>query len=137
MSDARRRHGIHHADGETWHDGSAGITMRPLLPRANRTSIIKTAGNWGLKYFFDHTTTISTDGAYGALWIRPAADRPRPYHLVSADEGDRQDMVAVEHTAEHLMFYNWQHKPTDQILSQLQAEGYDPYCFQSILVNGE
>ncbi|KAF5590961.1 multicopper oxidase [Fusarium pseudocircinatum] len=129
--------GIHHPHGETWHDGSAGITMWPLLPRANRTSIIETSDNWGLRYFFDHTTTISTDGAYGALWIKPAPKRRRPYSLVSSDPVDMQEMLHSEETAEHLMLYNWQHIPTAQILSLLQAEGYDPYCFQSILVNGK
>lgn len=50
---------------------------------------------------------------------------------------DIQDMIDAEESPAHLTVYNYQHKPMDWLLAQLQGEGYDPYCFNSALVNGE
>jgi hypothetical protein len=33
--------------------------------------------------------------------------------------------------------YNYQHREMPGLLAQLQGEGYDPYCFQSVLINGK
>ncbi|KAL9617498.1 MAG: hypothetical protein Q9160_007709 [Pyrenula sp. 1 TL-2023] len=129
--------GVHHKNGATWNDGSAGVTQYPILPRANWTSVFNTTGDWGLKWFLDHTSTPSVDGMYGTVWIRPSPQRPRPYHLVSEDLAEIQDMVDAEESPAHLTVYNYQHKPMDWLLAQLQAEGYDPYCFNSALVNGK
>ena len=70
------------------------------------------------------------------MWIRPSPERKRPYHRISDDPEDIQDMLDSEESPAHLVVFNYQHKPVDWLLAQLQAEGYDPYCFQSILVNG-
>jgi FtsP/CotA-like multicopper oxidase with cupredoxin domain len=34
----------------TWNDGSSGVSAYPILPRANWTSVIRTEGQWGLKW---------------------------------------------------------------------------------------
>lgn len=120
-----------------WHDGTSGVTFIPILPRANFTALLNTTGQWGLKWYLDHTSTPSVDGNYGTIWIRPRPERERPYHLVSNDARDIQEMIAAEETSEHLVMYNYQHREMPGLLAQLQAEGYDPYCFQSVLINGE
>ncbi|KAI0859389.1 Cupredoxin [Xylaria cubensis] len=129
--------GMHHKLGRTWFDGSSGVTQSPILPRGNRTIIIDTEGNWGLRWFGDHTTTPAVDGLYGTIWIRPNRKHQRPYKLISDDPVDIQNMMDAEHTADHLVLNNWQHKPMDWLLAQLQSEGYNPYCFKSILANGK
>ncbi|EKG20709.1 Cupredoxin [Macrophomina phaseolina MS6] len=128
--------GVHHKMGGTWNDGSSGVTSYPILPRANRTSTFNTSGDWGLKWFLEHTSTPSVDGMYGAIWIRPSAERERPYHLISDDPLDIQDMMEAEENPAHVTAYNYQHREMPGLLAQLQTEGYDPYCFQSILING-
>ena len=45
-------------------------------------------------------------------------------------------MRDAEASPAYLIVYNYQHKPMDWLLAQLQGEGYDPYCFNSALVNG-
>ena len=131
------RVGIHHSNSMVWHDGSSGVTFRPMLPRSNFTAVIDTTDQWGLKWYLDHTSTPSVDGNYGTIWIRPRADRDRPYHLVSRESHDIQDMVDAEGTPEHVVMYNYQHREMPGLLAQLQGEGYDPYCFQSVLINGQ
>lgn len=129
--------GIHHSNSATWNDGTSGLTQYPILPRANWTSTLNTTNQWGLKWFLDHVSTPSVDGMYGTVWIAPSPARARPYHLISADPTDLQDMMDAEQKPRHVTVYNYQHKPMDWLLGQLQAEGYDPYCFNSILVNGK
>lgn len=113
------------------------MSTYPILPRANWTSVLNTSDQWGLKWYADHCTTPLFDGFYGTIWIRPSPERERPYHLVSSDEADIQDMLDSEATPEHVTIYNYQHRTYDNLLSQLQYDGYDPYCFQSVLINGE
>ncbi|KAI9656728.1 MAG: hypothetical protein M1821_003367 [Bathelium mastoideum] len=129
--------GVRHKDGATWNDGSSGVTQYPILPRANWTSVFNTSEDWGLKWFLDHTSTPSVDGMYGTVWIRPSPQRPRPYHLINDDPLEIQSMMDAEESPAHLTVYNYQHKPMDWLLAQLQGEGYDPYCFNSVLVNGK
>lgn len=74
---------------------------------------------------------------YGTIWIRPSAERERPYHLISKDALDIQDMMDAEETPAHMTAYNYQHREMPGLLAQLQTEGYDPYCFQSVLINGK
>ncbi|KAF9634918.1 hypothetical protein BFW01_g5813 [Lasiodiplodia theobromae] len=129
--------GFRHYQSKTWNDGAAGVTTYPILPRANWTSVLNTTGQWGLKWYADHCTTPLFDGFYGTIWIRPSPERERPYHLVSSDEADIQDMLDAEATPEHVTLYNYQHRTYDNLLSQLQYDGYEPNCFQSVLVNGK
>lgn len=129
--------GVHHKMSATWNDGSSGVTSYPILPRANWTSVFNTSGDWGLKWFLEHTSTPSVDGMYGTIWIRPSAERERPYHLISKDALDIQDMMDAEETPAHMTAYNYQHREMPGLLAQLQTEGYDPYCFQSVLINGK
>lgn len=131
------RLGFRHYQSKTWNDGAAGVTTYPILPRANWTSVLNTTGQWGLKWYADHCTTPLFDGFYGTIWIRPSPERERPYHLVSSDEADTQDMLDAEATPEHVTLYNYQHRTYDNLLSQLQYDGYEPNCFQSVLVNGK
>lgn len=113
------------------------MTTYPILPRANWTSTLNTSGHWGLKWYIDHCTTPLFDGFYGTIWIRPSPERERPYHMVSADEADIEDMLDSEATPEHVTIYNYQHRTYDNLLSQLQHDSYEPYCFQSVLINGK
>ncbi|KAH7062619.1 Cupredoxin [Macrophomina phaseolina] len=129
--------GFHHYHSQTWNDGTAGVTTYPILPRANWTSTLNTSGHWGLKWYTDHCTTPLFDGFYGTIWIRPSPERERPYHMVSSDEADIEDMLDSEATPEHVTIYNYQHRTYDNLLSQLQHDGYEPYCFQSVLINGK
>ena len=131
------RVGMHHSNSMLWNDGTSGVTSIPILARANFTAILNTTNDWGLKWYLDHTSTPSVDGNYGTIWIRPSAERERPYHLVSNDIQDIQQMIDAEATPEHVIMYNYQHREMPGLLYQLQAEGYDPYCFQSVLINGE
>jgi L-ascorbate oxidase len=113
------------------------VTTYPILPRANFTSTFNTSGQRGLKWYLEHVSTASLDGSYGTLWIQPALDRERPYHLISEDPVDLQDMMDAEASPAHAVMYNWQHHEVPTLLAQLQADGYDPYCHASIPVNGK
>lgn len=46
-------------------------------------------------------------------------------------------MLDAEASPANLVMYNYQHREMPGLLAQLQAEGYDPYCFHSILINGK
>ncbi|GIZ43742.1 hypothetical protein CKM354_000695800 [Cercospora kikuchii] len=122
---------------ETWNDGSAGVTTYPLLPRANRTAVFNTTGQWGLKRCLDHVSVPSVEGNYGTMWIRPSPNRERPYSVISDDKQDVQDMLEAEARPHPVTVYNYQHRQAAGLIAQLQAEGHDPYCFQSVLINGK
>ncbi|KAF2764147.1 Cupredoxin [Teratosphaeria nubilosa] len=128
--------GVNHHSA-TWNDGSAGVTTYPILPRSNFTSTFNTTGQWGLKWYLEHASTASLDGSHGTVWIRPSPERERPYHLVSKDPLDVQDMLDAEEKPAHALVHGWQHREIPTLLAQLQAEGYDPYCYQSALINGK
>lgn len=70
-------------------------------------------------------------------YCSPSPDRERPYSLISDDKQDVQDMLDAEAQPTHMTVYNYQHRQMAGLVAQLQAEGYDPYCFQSVLINGE
>lgn len=120
----------------TWNDGAAGVTSYPILPRGNFTSLFNTTGDWGLKWYLDHVSTPSVDGNVGTIWIHPSFERERPYKLVSSSQQDVQDMIDAEKAPANVVMYNYQHREMPGLLAQLQKEGYDPYCFQSVLING-
>ncbi|KAF4551220.1 Multicopper oxidase-like protein 8 [Elsinoe fawcettii] len=128
---------LHHHESSTWHDGAAGVSTYPLLPRANWTAVLDTSDQWGAKLYTDHMTTAFFDGLYGLIWIRPSPTRQRPYDLISADADDIRDMVDAEETPEHVIVWNHQHRTYDNLLSEMQYDGYEPYCFSSALVNGK
>jgi FtsP/CotA-like multicopper oxidase with cupredoxin domain len=46
-------------------------------------------------------------------------------------------MLDAEEKPAHVVMYNYQHREMPGLLAQLQGEGYDPYCFQSVLINGK
>jgi hypothetical protein len=46
-------------------------------------------------------------------------------------------MLDTEENPAHVTIYNYQHRQMASLIAQLQGEGYDPYCFQSVLINGK
>ncbi|KAF3769411.1 Cupredoxin [Cryphonectria parasitica EP155] len=120
-----------------WNDGTAGLSQFPILPRGNYTSIIDTAGSWGLNWYIDHTTAASADGLYGMVYVAPSPSRPRPYRLISNDEIELRAIMEAEKEVRHLAIKNHQHRDTGWKLLRMRAEGSEFYCYDSILVNGK
>lgn len=46
-------------------------------------------------------------------------------------------MLEAEVRPRPVTVYNYQHRQAAGLIAQLQAEGHDPYCFQSVLINGK
>ena len=61
----------------------------------------------------DHVSTPGVDGMYSLLWIRPGPEGKRPYHLISEDPVDIQDMVEAEEFPSHLNVHSYQHETLD------------------------
>ncbi|KAK2001456.1 Cupredoxin [Colletotrichum falcatum] len=128
--------GIGHK-GMGWNDGTAGISQFPILPRGNFTSVIDTAGSWGLNWYAEHTTAASADGLYGMVYVAPSRSRPRPYRLITRDKIELRKIMEAERQVHHLAIKNHQHRDTGWKMLRMRAEGSEFYCYDSILVNGK
>ncbi|KAK1857061.1 multicopper oxidase [Colletotrichum chrysophilum] len=129
--------GIGHKGTGSWNDGTAGISQFPILPRGNFTSLIDTAGSWGLNWYAEHTSAASADGLYGMVYVAPSPSRPRPYRLITNDEIELRKIMEAEKEAHHLAIKNHQHRDTGWKMLRMRAEGSEFYCYDSIIVNGK
>ncbi|TDZ14868.1 Laccase abr2 [Colletotrichum orbiculare MAFF 240422] len=129
--------GIGHKTTGSWNDGVAGVSQFPILPRGNFTSVIDTAGSWGLNWYAEHTTAASADGLYGMVYVAPSPSRPRPYRFITTDDIELRKIMEAEKEIRHLAIKNHQHRDTGWKMLRMRAEGSEFYCYDSLIVNGK
>lgn len=123
--------------GTPWSDGVAGITQRPIVSGTSFLYRFQLVNQSGACWYHAHYRGYLTDGVYGPIYIRPRAERVRPYHLVSNDSEFLQEMARLEKDPVSIIAddsFKW---TMDDIMARMFHFGVDPICIQSILINGK
>ncbi|OBA22481.1 hypothetical protein METBIDRAFT_40107 [Metschnikowia bicuspidata var. bicuspidata NRRL YB-4993] len=123
--------------GTPWLDGVPGITQRPIASGSSYTYFFQAKDQCGAFWYHSHYRGYLSDGLYGLIYIRPAAQRQRPYALVTKSAGELQAIAELEKHPASLIADDSFHVSTDTLFLRMFQHGIDPLCIQSIVVNGQ
>ncbi|KAI2785676.1 Laccase abr2 [Penicillium oxalicum] len=76
------------------------------------------------------------DGLYGAIFIRPAANRESPFSMISSDPAEIEAMKTAASNPQLVVLSDWDHLTSDAYMQAMRESGYDIFCSDSVLING-
>jgi FtsP/CotA-like multicopper oxidase with cupredoxin domain len=128
-------HGIEQLN-TPWSDGAAGVSQRPI--EAGDSFLYKwNANQYGTYWYHAHERSLLSDGLYGAITIRPKADEPSAFGMISNDQAEIAAMLKAENNPIPLMVSDWSHFTSEDFDNIEIASGIDDFCIDSILINGK
>lgn len=122
--------------GTPWADGVPGVTQYPIPAGGSYQYTFQLKGQSGALWYHSHFRGYLSDGLYGIMYIRPRAERPRPYHLVTNDTAEIALLRELELHPLHLIADDTFKESMDDVIARMQHFGVDPVCIQSIQING-
>ncbi|KAJ5884439.1 hypothetical protein N7504_012011 [Penicillium tannophilum] len=128
-------HGIEQKN-TPWSDGVSGLSQWGVLPGASYTYNWN-ATQYGTYWYHSHDRSRIMDGLYGAIYIRPSADRDSPFSMISDDPDDIEAMEKARDNPHLVTLSDWDHLTSDAYMQAERESGYDIFCSDSILVNGK
>lgn len=123
--------------GTPWADGVPGVTQT-LIPRGGiYTYMFQFKNQSGALWYHSHYRGYLSDGLYGMIYIRPAPERERPYHLLTNDTAEQQLLYDLERDPQNLVADDIFKHNMDDVIARMFDHNVDPICIQSILINGK
>lgn len=95
-----------------------------------------TEGQHGFFWYHSHTRGYYADGVRGPIFIRPSANRTRPYASLVDNSTTLDDLIAADNNGQILSVHDWYHVTSDTLLAMYYTTGVYPSCFDSIIING-
>ncbi|KAK9243442.1 multicopper oxidase-domain-containing protein [Lipomyces tetrasporus] len=130
-------HGIHQL-GTPWMDGAPGVSQWPIFPGESFVYNFTTAGQYGSYWYHAHMRSYYQDGIRGPVYIRPSADRPRPYDVVTGgNESATAILRELESNPTPLYVMDWTKLTSDATYYKEIKYGLDPACTLGFLINGK
>ncbi|KAJ5777581.1 hypothetical protein N7520_000827 [Penicillium odoratum] len=128
-------HGIEQKN-TPWADGVSGLSQWAVLP--GQTYTYKwNATQYGTYWYHSHDKSRIMDGLYGAIYIRPSPDRDSPFSLISNDPADIEAMERARNDPQIVTLSDWDHLTSDAYMQAERESGYDIFCSDSVLINGQ
>ena len=113
-----------------------GVTQYPILPGGNLTLRFSTQGQYGYFWYHSHTRGYYADGVRGPIYIRPSANRTRPYASLIDNATTLDNLMDADIHGQIMFVHDWYHATADTILAMYYTTGVYPSCFDSIIING-
>ncbi|KAF2172654.1 multicopper oxidase [Zasmidium cellare ATCC 36951] len=127
-------HGISQSNSP-WSDGVPGLTQASINPGASYLYQWQ-AQESGVYFYHAHARSQMMDGMYGAIIIEPAEEEPRPFHLMSEEQGEQVAMTGAETSMETLMISDWTQFTSTEFHAIQSAANVDMACIDAIIING-
>ena len=118
-------------------DGVPGVTQWAIPPLGDYTYKFTPTNQTGLHWYHAHLRGYLDDGVKGLLYIRPSAQRPRPFQLIDPSGDQVAAMQQAEDSPRNLALYDWKHVQEDEALAMFFASGRPTTCVDSVLFNGK
>ncbi|RFU31991.1 hypothetical protein B7463_g4366, partial [Scytalidium lignicola] len=128
-------HGIQQ-QGTPWSDGVPGLSQT-LIPSGGSFTYKWTATHYGTYWYHGHSKGQLMDGFYGPIYIRPAPGVATPFGLISSDSGQKAAMKKAFNNPNMMMITDWSHFTSQEIRDISVSANIDPFCMDSILINGK
>lgn len=120
-----------------WADGVPGITQYPIPSGGSYVHHFRVENQSGALWYHSHFRGYSSDGLYGILYVRPGPHRERPYHLITSNNTEIEQLMILEKSPTHLIADDTFKQTMDDVIARMFHFGVDPVCIQSVLVNGK
>ncbi|CEL10666.1 hypothetical protein ASPCAL15095 [Aspergillus calidoustus] len=117
-------------------DGVPGVTQYQIPPGGNFTYRFSLKDEYGFYWYHSHFRAYYNDAIRGALMIRPAPSRRRPFEDLATSRAEREQLLQAETDAVPILLNDWTHELSDTIFSRYLETGAFPNCVDSILANG-
>ncbi|KAL1901815.1 hypothetical protein Sste5346_001518 [Sporothrix stenoceras] len=128
-------HGIE-MEGTNWSDGVPGLTQRQIQT-GNSFLYQWKATQYGSYWYHAHERGQLDDGLFGAIVIRPAPGRAKPFSLISNDSSDVSAMEAAEAASRPLVLSDFRHVTSAEGWAIELAAGIETPCYDALLINGQ
>ncbi|KAJ5949286.1 hypothetical protein N7454_000870 [Penicillium verhagenii] len=128
-------HGIEQMN-TPWADGVSGLSQWAVLP-GQKYTYSWNATQYGTYWYHSHDKSRIMDGLYGAIYIRPSANRDSPFSMISDDPTDIKAMEIARDNPQIVILSDWDHLTSDAYMQAEMESGYDIFCSDSVLVNGQ
>ncbi|KAJ5279857.1 hypothetical protein N7478_005229 [Penicillium angulare] len=121
--------------GTPWADGVSGLSQWGIRPGQKYTYKWH-ADQYGTYWYHSHDKARMMDGLYGAIYIRPSSG-DSPVSMISSDPTDIEAMENARRDPQLVLLSDWDHLTSDAYMQAEMDTGYDIFCSDSILVNGQ
>ncbi|TQB73114.1 hypothetical protein MPDQ_006199 [Monascus purpureus] len=128
-------HGIKQA-GTPWSDGVPGLSQRPIEPGCQYLYKWK-ADQYGSYMYHAHRRGQIDDGLYGAIYIHPDESVKKPFPLITSDPVELAAIELAESATTPLVLSDWRKLTSEELWASEEADGYDSYCVNALLLNGK
>ncbi|KAJ5691255.1 hypothetical protein N7488_011990 [Penicillium malachiteum] len=128
-------HGIEQM-GTPQADGVSGLSQWGILPGQKYTYNWH-ATQYGTYWYHSHDKSRIMDGLYGAIYIRPSAENDSPFSMISDDPAEISAMEEARRDPQIVVLSDWDHLTSDAYMQAERESGYDLFCSDSILINGQ
>lgn len=121
--------------GTPWADGVPGITQYPIPTGSSYTHTFKVE-QFGPAWYHAHFKGYASDGIYGPIYVKPAENRSRPYHLVTQADTELSLLLTLESSPITIFADDLFDDSLDGFYANMQRLQIEPVCTRGILVNG-
>ena len=119
-----------------WSDGVPGLSQKSIPPGTQYLYKWE-AAQYGSYMYHAHRRGQIHDGLFGAIYIHPDPSIEKPFHLISSDPAELAAMELAERTSRPILLSDWRKLTSEELWASEEADGYDSYCVNALLVNGK
>lgn len=77
------------------------------------------------------------NGLYGAIYIHPDESVRKPFPLITSDPVELAAIELAESATTPLVLSDWRKLTSEELWASEEADGYDSYCVNALLLNGK
>ncbi|KAG9083142.1 hypothetical protein FRC06_004683 [Ceratobasidium sp. 370] len=128
-------HGIQQI-GTPWSDGVPGLTQWPI-PVGGNFVYNFTLHETGLQWYHSHYKMQLDDGLKGTIFIRPNANKPKPFNQISNDTAVLTKLKNAELNANLLNVYDYKHYTSEHWMAEWERTDVEQLCIDNIITSGK
>ncbi|CUA73133.1 Laccase-7 [Rhizoctonia solani] len=124
-------HGIEQV-GTPWSDGVPGLTQWPIPVQGDfvYNFTVKQAGS---QWYHSHYKMQLDDGIKGSIYIRPNANKPKPFDQISTDAAVIKKLKQVENNALMLNVFDYKHYTSEHWMVEWERTYVEQLCIDNLL----
>lgn len=127
-------HGIEQK-GTPWSDGVPGLMQYPI-PAGGNFLYNFTLYQSGFHWYHSHYKMQLDDGLKGTLYIRPKADKAKPFSQISTDSSVLTTLNNAEINANILNVYDYKHYTANHWMDEWERTDVEQLCIDNIITSG-
>ncbi|CUA78325.1 laccase TilA, putative [Rhizoctonia solani] len=121
--------------GTPWSDGVPGLTQWPIPVQGDFVYNF-TVKQAGFQWYHSHYKMQLDDGLKGSIYIRPNANKPKPFDQISTDAAVIKKLKQAENNA-LMLNVDYKHYTSEHWMAEWERTDVEQLCIDNLLTNGK